>query len=117
MTDAMGAPRHLWEFEHPYYTSDTNFLSNDYTHRAGSWGEFIDEMGGFDIDLNLVVRWDWRTPEGPGERHELQLTYVLQRKGIYMVWLVTVTPDDEAAVREFLQPHWERLRENWAGIS
>lgn len=115
-------PAHLWEFDHPYYSSESNYYSNDCSHHSDSWAEFMEEMGDADKDHNLLFRWDWERPdpadyepgEDPGYTDRLHLFYVLQRKGIYMTWEVDVTPDDETAVRWFLNGYWQHMQLLWS---
>lgn len=114
---------HLWEVDHPYYCSETNYFATaDRTvTEYESWADFTNEWRDFDVDMNLVFRWDWRTPDpqdyGEGEVipecDELAIFRMGQRKGLFTCQLVSVTKDDETAVREYLQPHLDRLMENW----
>ncbi len=116
---------HLWEHKHPYYTSESNFYSNDCIHYHDSWEDFIDEWGDSDEDYNCLFRWDWKErdpvdydsvdeiPEGD----LLQLTFILQRKGIYLVNFVNVTKDDEDAVRAYLETKWDYMQRIWGGIA
>ena len=105
----MSTPK-LWEIEHSYYASESNYFSNDYTTRYGDWAEFVDSEGRNDADLNCLFRWDWQRSD-PSDYEDdpedappdcVQLTFILQRKGIYRVVFVGVTEADEPAVREYL---------------
>lgn len=128
---------HLWEIDHPYYSSESNFFTNDYHTDYETWAEFIQAEGNNDFDLNLLFRWDWDasyahigedadTPDtlatrrafadrhGDDERaFTLKLFYVLQRKGIYRAVEVAVCKADEPAVREFLLGYAAHLRLVW----
>ena len=106
--------------EHPYYCAMQNFYSNDAYTEFESWADFVDEMGGMDLDLNHVFRWDWRTGDDwieDGECEELQLAMMHQRKGRYWPIVVKITPEDEPAVRAYLERHWRTVQANWAPIS
>jgi hypothetical protein len=61
--------RHLWEVDHPYYCTEGNYYSNGCHSTYDSWADFVEEANGWDLDMNLLFRWDWRKPEeGPGRR-------------------------------------------------
>lgn len=128
---------HLWEYDHPYYSSESNFFSRDYHTDYDSWAEFIQDEGRNDKDLNLLFRWDWDasysyseedgvTPQTVEERRAfadrydddekawtLKLFFILQRKGIYRAVEVAVCKSDEPAVREFLAGYVAHLRLVW----
>lgn len=103
----------LRDSDHPYYCSDANYYTTpDKTiMRYDSWDEFHDDWKNFDVDMNLIFRWDWNVWEDGVE--ELSIYRMLQRKGAFVTQIVRVTPDDEDAVRSYLQPHLDRLVENW----
>jgi len=127
----MSERKHLWEYGHPYYRSEGNFFASGYDfHKVhtehDSWQSFVDD-GFFDSDpeLNLLFRWDWKAwhlefPEdfpdeqGRSEHHQLQLFFVLQRKANLHSSHVTVTPEDEPAVREWLTRRSAAIRDVWA---
>ena len=116
------APTRLWEVEHPYYCSESNYYSNDTGEQFESWAEFASAWDSYDLDLNLLFRWDWKIEEYEGEdrpkgSHRLQLFYVLQRKGIFMCIEVDVTPQDEPQVREWLQVRWDKMLELWRPLT
>lgn len=100
--------KHLWEYDHPYYASESNYYSNDAGTSYESWDDFIASEGNLDKDLNAIFRWDWyRADPADYEDEEvpsdsLQLIYISQRKGIYRPVQIEITEDDEPAVREFL---------------
>lgn len=116
--------KHLWEVEHPYYCSESNYYAptGDTYFTYDSWEEFYDEMSSYDMDLNLIFRWDWdKVPEEDLDGYEegeytgdtLQLFYMMQRKGIFACHQVKVTEDDEPAVREFLSGYWRKMQQLW----
>lgn len=117
------APTHLWEFDHPYYASECNYYSNEPGSIYNSWAEFFVEFGDADKDFNLLIRWDWKkwNPEDhePAdevpEHDTLQLTYVMQRKGIYAAHFVKVTEADEPQVKEFIAGYWAHMQKLWEG--
>ena len=116
---------HLWEAKHPYACADGNYHSNEWTFRFGSWSDFIDEWGAADKDYNLVFRWDWRpetddwarlTERGKTGGGELQICYVLQRKGCYATCFVQVEGTNEDAVRKWLADKAEHMRKIWSPL-
>jgi len=137
-------PEHLWEINHPYYSSESNYYCNAANHPGsdyGSWQEFFEAEGDNDKDLNLLFRWDWDpneyldVPFGVTREDEiavrreyadrfgdrdhawtLKLFFISQRKGIYRPVTVQVCKADEPAVREFLQGYADHLRAVWEPI-
>lgn len=121
----MSDDKHLWEYDHPYYCSEGNYLARplenpDCWQKYASWQGFIEEWGDSDPDLNLFFRWDWHAwhleyPEyyPDGEKHELHLFVMLQRKAFNKSIKVTVTADDEPAVREWLQGRARTIAAIW----
>ena len=120
--------KRLWEVDHSYYCSDSNFYKNDVGQRYDSWADWIGAWDSADLDMNLLFRWDWiepdpadytlapsdgETPLGP----QMWLFYILQRKGIYMPHMVCVTRDDEPAIRSWLQPRMAHIVDLWAPLS
>ena len=117
--------KHLWEYDHPYYCNEGNYLARPLEHpdcwqRYDSWQEFHAEWGDTDPDLNLVFRWDWRAwhlewPEDypDTENHVLMLFFMLQRKAFNKSIEITVTEADEPAVREWLQKRAETMAAIW----
>lgn len=121
----------LWEIDHPYYCSESNYYSNDPFNQYGSWQEFLSAEGDGDLDMNLVFRWDWSpdayldddTPAGVrayadqfGEKDHkwtLKLFYMGQRKGIFRPVEVSVCKADEPEVREWLTIRAEHMRRLW----
>lgn len=119
----MTEQKHLWEYDHPYYASENNYYSNEPGGTYESWAEFFAEFGDADMDYNLLIRWDWKKwdpedhePEDEVPEHDtLQLTYVMQRKGIYAAHFVKVTEADEPQVREFIAKYWAHTQKLWEG--
>lgn len=117
--------KHLWEIRHPYYCNEGNYFASGGQQpnmHYESWGEFLDEEGDSDMDYNLLFRWDWRPPDPKGEQwdnedHQLLLFWMGQRKGLYRWTTIDVKPEDEEAVREFLNDRWDYLKSLWEGIS
>ena len=112
--------------KHPYYSSESNFYSNEYPYRFGSWKKFR-ESGWYDSDedMNYLVRWDWKTPDPddyeatgvPLPDHDtLHLFFVLQRKGIYAPVEVAVKSEDEPDVKAWLKTRWRTVQANWSPI-
>jgi hypothetical protein len=113
----------LWQVEHPYYCETSRWCEHQGSNRFGSWAEFCDtSFYGGDRDQNLLVRWDWEIrPDYDGVNGgrpvgELLLFFVLQRKPIFAVNRVTVSPRDEPAVREWLAGCAQTMRATWAPL-
>lgn len=103
---------HLWEVDHPYYCAEGNYFKADQHRRWDSWQEFVEEtlfVTG-DRDMNLLFRWDWHRS---GNRHTLQLFFVMQRKGLNCSHDVAVTAEDEPEIRAFLTECAETMRATW----
>lgn len=123
------ATDHLWDHDHPYYGTTGNYFEGHPFQgtREGLWEEFIDEMGDADEDMNLIYRWDWiktdpedyveersEDPEFELPADRLMFFYMGQRKAYCWSWEVTVTDDDEPAVREFLAKKAAHMALLWA---
>lgn len=118
--------KHLWEYYHPYYCSEGNYLARPLEHpdcweEHDSWQSFFEAWGDSDPDLNLVFRWDWHAwhlefpedyPSG-GEKHELQIFFMLQRKAFNKSVSIAVTPADEADVRAWLRGRAKTVAAIW----
>ena len=122
---------HLWEIDHPYYCSESNFFSRGYNIQYGSWESFVEAEGDNDFDMNLVFRWDWKANEFLdvdtvetrrayadrfGDRDHawtLHVFWMGQRKGIFRVTEVQVCKADEPAVREWLTLRARHMRVLW----
>lgn len=121
---------HLWEPEHDYYGPDAPYWGrpdaySPYINWHDSWAEFAED-GMYDAPsgMNLLYRWDWHAwhlefPEDHPDKEvwELELFWMMPRKGIMARSIVKVAPEDEPAVRAWLLPHWEYMRALWAPLS
>lgn len=110
----------LWEARHDYYCNEGNYYSNDCGAEYESWADFLSEEGDSDMDMNLVFRWDWREGEDweiPAGQAQLLLFWIGQRKGIYRYSRVTVTRDDEPAIRAWLEPRFAHLKGLWEPLT
>jgi hypothetical protein len=122
---------HLWEAEHPYYCSESNYFSNDCTDSFKSWAGFMQEYKDCDLDLNLVFRWDWEAPhedetdsstpiKWQGDENyrdsRLVIFWVGQRKGIFRSTNIEVCRADEPAVREWLTKCFHHLLKLWTPL-
>jgi hypothetical protein len=115
----------LWDDDHPYYCSESNYYSNEPGERYDSWAEYLAAWGPNDKDLNLLFRWDWAKPDPDNyedgetipDHDTLWLFYVLQRKGIFLANQVRVTEADESSVREYLEGYWRHMRLLWRPLS
>ena len=113
--------KHLWEVDHPYYCSLSNYFDNNCGDGFESWGDFIAKYRNADFDMNLLFRWDWLDSTDPDqelEGDELRLFWMGQRKGLYRFTVVQIERGDEPLVIEWLHERrrhllklWEPLRE------
>jgi hypothetical protein len=106
----------LWEAEHPYYGPEGSQI-----YGFESWAEFLEEFDELDLDLNLVVRWDWTDRDYWSDDEsggDLLLVYfLLPRKSQLFSCEVAVSSDDEPAIREWLAVRWRYLVELWEPLS
>lgn len=117
---------HLWEANHSYYCSESNYYSRDCHTRWDMWSSFLEEFGDSDLDYNLVFRWDWHEGEdwGAGKYNgddyyrngRLLMFFIMQRKGIFACHEISVCRADEPAVIEFLRPRLAYLRDLWTPL-
>lgn len=111
--------KRLWEVEHPYYCSTSNFHATGCNHHYGSWQEFHETFVYDDMDLNLLFRFDWIEPTDPSDGDEtdkkgtLCLFFMEQRRGAFLVREIDVSRADEPEVLKFLRPRFEHLLEMW----
>jgi hypothetical protein len=118
--------QHLWEVKHPYHCADQCYFTADsICDQYASWPEFLAAEGDNDLDMNLVFRWDWNLgedhdlPVHPDPYHrdgELQIFFMLQRKGYHRVAEIKVCKADEESVRTWLKSRWEHLKKVWEPI-
>lgn len=123
--------RHLWEVDHAYYCSESNYYSAERHATYGSWAEFADSEGENDMDLNLVFRWDWTLPwdddtntyslvanPDPYYRDgKLWVFWMGQRKGLFRATETDVCAADEPAVRAWLQARLNHLATLWEPLT
>ncbi len=107
--------------EHPYYCSSNEMEVVDGIEA------YIKMMSGYDIDMNLVLRWDFYKaddlysgdPEdekhyGRPGTHLCKVTYVMQRKGYLRAdHVINLTKEQMPALINWLRPRYERLLELW----
>lgn len=119
---------HLWEVDHPYYCSESNFFAREPTMDTHpTWASFIANYRDADFDLNLVFRFDWYEGEdwGAGEytgddyyrNGVLCIFWMCQRKGFFRASQISVCRADEPAVLEFLRPRWGHMKLLWEPLS
>lgn len=103
--------------DHEYYCSDHNYYSNDCYFSSANWQEFIDEMGGADLDMNLLFRWDITPYDEEIEDKKgfyMQLFYMQQRKGRFIICNIeSVTDEDVPNIIKFLTPRFLHLKKLW----
>lgn len=121
---------HLWEVEHDYYGPEGSYWANGDKQRAyinefASWADFVEGESMYSAlkGLNLLYRWDWHdwredhakygNEEGSPD-FQLELFWMMPRKGIMARSTIAVTPDDEDAVRAWLEPHAIYMAKLWS---
>lgn len=107
---------HLWQVDHPYYCNLGNYFDRHCGSYFDSFDDFLEEWGDLDFDYNLLFRWDWKDSiykDNEMKQDELQIFWLLQRKGIYQFSVIKVNKEDEERVRKFLQPRWEYMKKIW----
>jgi len=121
--------KHMWEAEHAYYCSESNYYvgaNHAPTKHYRSWSDFVGAEGDADMDCNLLFRWDWvaenrgdYSPTGdPNYRDGILLLYWMgQRKGLYRWTTIEVCQADEDNVRDYLAPHMDHLMALWAPMA
>jgi hypothetical protein len=108
--------KHLWEIDHPYYCAEGNYFSNKCFTTYKSWNDYYVENKEWDIDLNLVWRWDASLQENK-KFFDLKLYLVLQRKALLRSeYIYNIPLELEKEVKEYLKPFWNRMKEIWEGI-
>ena len=130
----MSGEKRLWEYDHQYYCSESNFFvrrdSDYYNEPEESWAEFLEGWGKSDVDMNLVFRWDWHEldpddyesdeekPTGWSAENPdyLEIFFMLQRKGIFAPVVCWVNKSDEPSIREWLASRWETMAAIWEPI-
>lgn len=125
----MADERRLFDVDHPYYCSDSNYFAsgtNQPFTSYSSWEDFLEEEGDADFDMNLVFRWDWK-PKLTGQGatriddnyrgYTLSIFWMGQRKGLFRVTETDVCRADELAVRTWLAARWQHLQLLWAPFS
>jgi len=127
----MNSPtKHLWECNHDYYCSQSNFFAPGNQQPFTSYrslAEFLDEEADADMDWNLLFRWDWREEDPETSKcnysgddyyrnGRLLLFFMGQRKGLYRWVEVQVCRADEAEVIKYLMPRWAHLQKLWAPL-
>lgn len=138
--------KRLWEVSHPYYCSESNYYVGGVPRREmpvippfdpereradfvpfdhvrfDSWEDF--DWKDADPDYNLLFRWDWVVPdpddydEGesvPPER--LELFWMLQRKGRFMVTSFPVLRSEEPEIRMWLADRFKTVLAIWEPFS
>lgn len=120
--------KRLWDIEHSYYCREEAWNSSgDGNLEYKTFADFVAEMGTADKDYNLLFRWDWDERDDNGEptyngddyyrNGKLKTFWMQQRKGLFVCMTVEVCRADEPAVRAFLAPFWEHMRELWEPLA
>lgn len=113
----------LWDADHPYYMSEGNYYALDCHTEWESLDRFLDEYRDADVDMNLVIRWDWREGADWGladyngsdtDRFARLMIFIVgQRKARLHSHEIKVCRNDEPAARTYLKKHAARIAENW----
>ena len=102
--------------KHDYYASDSNYYSESTTSTYDSWKEFYSINKDYDIDMNLVYRWDINQDDD-GE-YSMLLVIIGQRKGLYRPVIINnILEENVEQIKEFLKPHFEKLISIWKPLS
>lgn len=107
---------HLWEVEHDYYCTEGDYHQRGMFAEYRTWGDFIASEGDNDLDMNLLLRWDWNKPEA-GVMGSLELYFCLQRKAAQRSVHIPVHPDEEPLVLAYLQERFEHLLKLWQPLT
>lgn len=105
--------------DHPYYSSDNNYYSNEAGSTWETMTDFLAEFENADIDMNLVFRWDIheRDEDNPGRRYA-EVFIIHQRNGIYAPQYIKHINEEEAVrFRKYLDKHWETMKKIWSPLS
>lgn len=106
----------LYSVEHPYYCSDSNYLSNSHSASWENAKEFLNEFEDADVDYNHVFRWDVYRNDDDTYRAEVFIIH--QRKGLFIPHTIdSITEDDVDRFVSFLEKHYNRIIEMWKPIS
>lgn len=112
--------KHLWECEHSYYCTESNYFSNkDISQKFSSFSDFLEEWGTSDMDYNLIFRWDWeedveRKKDDNYRSAILRVYFMIQRKGYFICCDIQVCRNDEKEIIDFLKPRFEHLTKLWS---
>ena len=136
--------KHLWEVNHPYYCSESNYYANGFQNREiqqsfSDFDEFLDEWGDADFDYNLLFRWDWEeisqsdyddlmedececdivpfTGDETQKTGKLKLFFMHQRKGYFIPIVVLVSRSEEQRIREYLQVRYNYFKTLWEPLT
>jgi len=101
-------PKHLWEFDHPYYGAD------GYESQLGSFAQLRAAIEATDEDMNLVYRFDWHDDSQPhradlfldeDDRSGQTLTVyaLMPRKSAFISWSCPIAYDQENEVIAWLR--------------
>lgn len=111
--EATVVEKHLWEVKHSYRCEEMEYTSGVGPIVYSSWESFEKDVGPFNLDLNLVFRWDWSK-----ESQVLRIYFVEQRRGRYRsIEVREMREEDEPAVRRWLAPRWGHMQRMWNPIS
>jgi hypothetical protein len=105
------------ETDHSYYCAPENFYAPEVSGDFATVTGFLDVFEHYDIDMNLVFRYDvFRSERG---HLSVFIAMILQRKGIYKpIRCERYDPATEGMRLEtYLRGHLIRMLENWAPLA
>ena len=102
--------------DHPYYSSDNNYYSNDCFQHYATWPQFYKEYADADIDMNYCFRHDLFKDENGN--YTLKMFFIAQRKGIYIpITVENIQECNLEQIVDFLKKHWEYSKLLWQPFS
>jgi len=109
--------------DHPYYASETNFYSLEASGRYVTVTDFLNEMEEYDIDMNLVYRWDVREKRDEDDDEPLDIYYaevfmIHQRKGVYHpIMIDSISEHEVDRFVAYLHRHLEVQNKMWEPLT
>lgn len=106
--------------DHNHHFHDQSSTENFHAKQAKlvykTFDDFYNEFSTADVNWNLVFRWDVKNRFNDTCFCELHM--IQQRKGAYTPIIIeTLEEKDEIELLDYLQAHWDYLRDIWAPLS
>lgn len=97
----MSEPKHLWEYDHPYYGAD------GYSNEEESFAALKASVDASDEDMNVVYRWDWKGPHSryadETDPEKLTVYLLMPRKSQFWSISCPIQKHQEFEVLEWLR--------------